>query len=812
MVRRGRLSLAVVLALTSLTSAGCGSKGSAGSGGGGSGGGGDRPADQPAVFRDLTPHLDLVALSHLADVEHEGLYIDFGTPARAKYTVGNWRSGWLEDRTASNVTFTYVGTTGRVYFPVDRAGPLTLRFRVKGVGTRNMMMFLNGRALESVRFEEGAEFRDYDVRVSAEQVLVGENHLLLRFGGSTVIDGQDVSAAVDSLRVIPGETAPPASSFSAPAYGELTTEMRVGNDQRRALAVRAPTTLSFYVDVPRGGKLGFSVGADGEPAPRATAKVVVTPEGGAPSEVFSRAVTNRWQDQVVSLDRFVGQLVRVDFRVEGDGGAGRVGWATPGIFVPRVPPPAARPPAKNVIVLLIDTQRADRLTTYNPQTRVRTPELSEFAREATLFENAQAPENWTKPSVASVLTSLWPATHQAKTDAARVPAGAVLLSESYKEAGFSTASFIANGFVSNVFGFEQGWDHYTNFIRENKDTRAENVFKEAGDWVEAHKAERFFLYVQTIDPHVPYDPPTEYLNMYDEREYAGQVVPRNTADLLEKAKRNPPTITLDASDQRRLVGLYDGEVSYHDHWFGQFVDRLKALGVYDDTLFVITSDHGEEFNDHGSYGHGHTVYQELLHVPLMFRLPGRVPAGQRVSQTVSTVDIGPTVFEGTNIPPEATAEGHSLQPYLRGEVPAMPAVAFSDMLDDRRVIRSGRWKLVLRGVNPSFFDLQVDPTEQRDLGTTGRPVAMRYCRILLGQFLGAKNRLRWIEADQTVRGTNLQQENTAIDPVLQQQLGALGYAGGDVHGGAAAACSADEPCPNANQRCVDGHCVVPATN
>lgn len=411
-----------------------------------------------------------------------------------------------------------------------------------------------------------------------------------------------------------------------------------------------------------------------------------------------------------------------------------------------------------------------------------------------------------------MLTSLWPATHQAKTDAARVPAGAVLLSESYKEAGFSTASFIANGFVSTVFGFEQGWDHYTNFIRENRDTRAENVFKEAGDWIEQHKRERFFVYVQTIDPHVPYDPPADYLNLYDEREYTGQISQRNTAELLEKAKRNPPLITFDASDRRRLEALYDGEVSYHDHWLGQFVDRLKTLGVYDDTLFVITADHGEEFNDHGSYGHGHTVYQELLHVPLIFRLPGRVPAGQRVAQTVTTVDIGPTIFEGTGVPLEATAEGHSLQPYLRGEIPAMPAVAFSDMLDDRRVIRAGRWKLVLRGVNPSLFDLQVDPTEQRDLGTTARPIALRYCRILLGQFLGARDRHRWIDGDQRVRGTNLRQENTAIDPALQQQLGALGYAGGDVHGGAPTACSADEPCPNANQRCVGGHCVVPSTN
>ena len=812
MERSGRLSLAVLLALASFTSVACGSKKDSGGGGGTGAGGGDRPADQPAVFRDLTPHLDLVALSHLADVEHQGLYIDFGTAARAKYTVGNWRSGWLDDRTASNVTFSYVGTTGRVYFPVDQVGPLTLRFRVKGVGTRNMMMFLNGHSLESVRFAEGTDFRDYDVRVAAEHVVAGENHLLLRFGGSVPLDGKDVSAAFDSLRVIPGDAAPAAGSFSAPTHGELATEMRVGNDQRRALAVRAPTTLSFYVDVPRGGKLGFSVGADGEPAPRATAKVVITPEGGAASEVFSRPVTNRWQDQVIALDRFVGQVVRVDFRVEGEGGTGRVGWATPGIFVPRVPPPAARPPAKNVVVLLIDTQRADRLQPFNPQTRVRTPEIAEIAREGTLFENAQAPENWTKPSVASVLTSLWPATHQAKTDAARVPAGAVLLSESYKEAGFSTASFIANGFVSTSFGFEQGWDHYTNFIRENKDTRAENVFREAGDWIEHHKSERFFVYVQTIDPHVPYDPPSEYLNMYDQREYGGQVAPRATPDLLEKAKRNPPVITFDASDRRRLEGLYDGEVSYHDHWLGQFVDRLKALGVYDDTLFVITSDHGEEFNDHGSYGHGHTVYQELIHVPLLFRLPGRIPAGQRIRQTVSTVDIGPTLFEGTGVPLEASAEGHSLQPYLRGQVPALPAVAFSDMLDDRRVIRAGRWKLVLRGVNPSLFDLQDDPGELRDLGTGGRPVAMRYCRILLGQFLGAKNRLHWIDGDQTARGTNLQQENTTIDPTLQQQLGALGYAGGDTHGATPTACSADEPCPNANQRCVAARCVVPPAN
>ena len=139
------------------------------------------------------------------------------------------------------------------------------------------------------------------------------------------------------------------------------------------------------------------------------------------------------------------------------------------------------------------------------------------------------------------LTSLYPATHGAKTDGAMVPKGATLLSESLKEAGFATGSFIANGYVSDKFGFNQGWDYYTNYIREKKSTDAENVFKEAGDWVEQHKDERFFAYVHTIDPHVPYDPPAEFLSMYTKgAEYAGQVSPRKTPDQLARPRRTRP--------------------------------------------------------------------------------------------------------------------------------------------------------------------------------------------------------------------------------------------------------------------------------
>ncbi|MCA9601816.1 MAG: sulfatase, partial [Myxococcales bacterium] len=389
--------------------------------------------------------------------------------------------------------------------------------------------------------------------------------------------------------------------------------------------------------------------------------------------------------------------------------------------------------------------------------------------------NAQSPENWTKPSCASVLTSLYPVTHGAKTDAAKLPASVEMVSEHLKAAGFHTGSFIANGYVSDKFGFDQGWDHYTNFIRENKSTEAENVFKEAADWIEKNKAGRFFTYIQTIDPHVPYDPPDAYLAKYDTSAYDGQVKPRMTADLLEKAKRSPPVVTFNEADKRRLLALHDGEISYHDHQLGVFIDRLKKMGVWDNTLFVLTADHGEEFNDHGSWGHGHSVYQELLHVPLFFHGKGFAPAA-RVENVVSTVDIVPTVLDIAGMKPMAHQEGRSLVGYLQGAPPAGPSVAFSDFLDDRRVIVTGQWKLILRGINSTFFDLGSDPGEQRELSRADRPIAFRYARVMQGQFLGASDLGRWLDPDDQRAAKKVGQENAEMDQTTRDQLRALGYA------------------------------------
>src|SRR5690606_19009288 len=275
----------------------------------------------------------------------------------------------------------------------------------------------------------------------------------------------------------------------------------LGGVERRALALRAPTTVSYYLEVPRNARFVFGVGAEGN-ASGLSARVRVTPEGGEADEIFRATLGGAWNDQAIDISRWAGQVVRLDLEASGEGN-GRVAFSTPAIMVP--PPQVAERPAevRNVVVLLIDTLRASKLRPYNPETRVRTPVLDRVAQRGVVFAQAQSPENWTKPSCASVLTGLSPITHGAKTDEARLPASAELVSEVFDRAGFATGSFIANGYVSDRFGFDQGWDDYNNFIRDGRSTEAADVFREAGNFIEQHKDERFFVYIQTIDPHVP---------------------------------------------------------------------------------------------------------------------------------------------------------------------------------------------------------------------------------------------------------------------------------------------------------------------
>ncbi|MEM8607764.1 MAG: sulfatase [Myxococcota bacterium] len=708
-------------------------------------------------------YMDLLALSHLADLyDPSGLFIDFGNSSRLKYTNGNWNSGWQGELVETGVPVSTFGKTARLYVPIEDKKPRQLRIRAKAYAPGPLITYLNGETLKEVRATPGDGFVELVVPLPSDDIEPGENSILLRATKTKSVKGKNRSFAIDWVRIEDADAAPTDARVDVGA-------VNADGETRPGLRLPPGAQADWFVEVPDGASLRFagaSVGGNG------SLRVTTASDRRGTDKSFP--LSERWADQRVSLTSLRGEVIRVRFR---NTGSTEVGLS--GVRVMRKTGAVSKSeaPARNVVVLLIDTLRASKLQVYNPRSPVKTPALDAFARQGTVFERSQTPENWTKPSVASVLTSLHPATHGTKQDASKLPKSALMLSEVYKKAGFRTASFIANGYVSNAFGFDQGWDHYTNYIRERKNTNASNVFGEAAAWIEKNKDKRFFAYVQTIDPHVPYDPPDKYLKMYDPAPYSGKVQNRRTHLMLDDAKKNPKKYAFTKRDKERIEALHDGEISYHDEHFGKFLKKLDELGLTENTIFVITSDHGEEFQEHGSWGHGHSVYQELLGVPLLFRWPGAIPAGARVGPVVSTMDIAPTVLEATGVPIPKEFEGHSLMGFMEGDWPMGPYVAFSDFLDHRRVIRGGDWKLIVRGnLSQVMFDLANDPWEKEELSGRSTPIAQRYLRTLHGQFLGAADRGKWLAPTRTgATQKKLEQEDQQMTPELCKQLVALGY-------------------------------------
>jgi arylsulfatase A-like enzyme len=288
--------------------------------------------------------------------------------------------------------------------------------------------------------------------------------------------------------------------------------------------------------------------------------------------------------------------------------------------------------------------------------------------------------------------------------------------------------FSANGYVSDNWGFKQGWDHYRNVIRESLPNHAEYLWKLTKPWVEQHKSERMFVYIATVDPHVIYNPRPEFAKTYFKEPYHGPIVPVKTGLQMEGIKTG--RMKLNDTDKRYLEALHDAEITQNDHYFGQFLADLKAMGILDETMIVVVSDHGDEFFEHGSAGHGHSTHQELVWVPLMFAGPG-LPKGKVVPVDADIIDAYSTMLELGGVAPNPEAQGASLVPLLTGEGAIMPRAAFSWMGEIPYVhkgMKIGRWKFINWGSGRvELYDVPRDRRELTDVAEKS-PLAVRLCR------------------------------------------------------------------------------------
>lgn len=387
-------------------------------------------------------------------------------------------------------------------------------------------------------------------------------------------------------------------------------------------------------------------------------------------------------------------------------------------------PPANLAPATGVILISIDTLRPDHLGCYGYEPPT-SPRLDALCREATVFEQARSHAPSTLLSHASLFTSLIPQHHGAShVQGLPIRTDRPTLAELYRQAGWRTAGFFGGGQLAPEYGFGRGFETYAF-----RDEPFGAVVPDALRWLDGlGDAERFFLFLHTFQVHHPYEPAAATLRRFESR-YDGSLPPTIAIDLLAAA--NEGRLALDEADRRHIVAAYDAEIHEMDASLGQFLDALAGRGLLERSILVFTSDHGEEFGEHGLMGwHSHTLYEELLRVPLVIRMPrlsGRRPAVARIAEPVQLIDVAPTLLAATGLPTADSHEGLALLSLLhasgveataelRRRLGERPLVALAENEILRfAAIHAGRWKLA----GDKLFDLERDPGETVDLAKPG---------------------------------------------------------------------------------------------
>ncbi len=407
----------------------------------------------------------------------------------------------------------------------------------------------------------------------------------------------------------------------------------------------------------------------------------------------------------------------------------------------------ASPAGPSVVLVVIDTLRADHLGAYGYERRT-SPAIDARARQGAVFERAFSTAPWTLPSVGSMLTGQLPTRHGAGIvvhDVSEFPdreqlqelvrRGELLfyaletslptLAEVFQEGGYATAAIVNNSFLAPGFGVARGFDHY-DFAEQPPLERPANIAVDlAIDWLGEHREQRvgqpFFLMLHLIDPHMPYAAPEPFRGKFVDP-YAADLPAVLTASEMYELRdrlsddRDDPALSLAIQ-----LAIYDEEIAFADHELERFFDALDASGLGEDTIVAITSDHGEEFFDHGKFEHGHSVYNELVRIPLIVWGPGVVSG--RYEAPVSLVDLMPTLLDAGGLSTPEGLAGESLWSLLNGgarPVESLP-VPFDRLLfiertlygDEKKSVISWPWKALINVPDDyqELYQLERDPGE-----------------------------------------------------------------------------------------------------
>jgi len=465
-------------------------------------------------------------------------------------------------------------------------------------------------------------------------------------------------------------------------------------------------------------------------------------------EVLSPKTAGEWQRREASLALFAGRVGSFVFEAIPEAGPGS-GLIAPLFGAPELTGPVQDRRRPSVILISLDTLRGDFLGQIRDG-RSLTENLDAFSQTGAMFSQAMTTYSSTSASHMSMLTGLYPSVHNVVHPRARFDEEIPMAATFFADAGYFTGAVTENAMIAPSSGFSRGFDYYREEHGTSHERRfgfIEETLATAAAWIRAHREDPFFFFIHSYQVHMPYEPPEAYDRFQGKPAW------------LAAANLSPTHL-------RRLNG-YTGEVLYTDAVVGRFLDDLDRLGLPEDTIVVITSDHGEEFGVHGTVGHSGLLRESVMRIPLLIRAPGRIPANTRIDSVVSLVDLLPTLLDLTGQSPLADTHGISLMRYIDDPTNLPKRAVYGEnrrkdidhvtaRTDTHRFLSFRAKQRPLEIFATSEDPLELSPVDTPALQAEGQALIARY--------------LAQVEGHQNGRGTS-----ASVAPDTAAKLRALGY-------------------------------------
>jgi arylsulfatase A-like enzyme len=700
------LSAALVLAACGgKKEEGGGAASGAGPAGGGAGPKGAPPSKPPIQAASRGPEhavYSLVDNRLSAHLERAGaLVVPAGSAGFAKYIrFGNTReikqAAWELRQTHDTTKVAHLnGKSGKVEVPLTAAQAQAGVVRVRAYSEKDQPFSVRVNGNSDVNGKLTAGWSTVELTPPAGQLKDGENELLFFARNS----GVDVA-----WLAVGGAAAPTddATVFYDPADQSLVLPDGGG--------------MAWFAFIPDKGRLTGDL-ADGA----CELAVKVTADDGATAEGKLTGTGS-----AVDLAALAGKAARIELL---GGGCPKTKVSKLALVVPgEVAKPTRGAAPKYVVFFIMDSLRADHVRPFNPSARPETPTWDKLAETGAVFLQHYDQGNESRVSHASMWTSMYSIKHGMVGDKDPLVDTWTTIDEVAKAAGMYVAGVSANGYVRPKKGFGSGWSVFSNHIEEETDLKAADILahglKLVGD-----KKEPWFLYLGTVDTHVSWRAKEPWLSKYDP-DYTGRFKDTFSGEDASKAVQSKEhNGGLTDREIAHVRALYDSNVSYQDDILRQLVEKLQAMGIWDQTMLIVTADHGDEQWEDGRVGHGQSVRDMLVHVPLLIHYPAMFPAG-KIAEGSEGIDILPTMADALGAAMDPEWQGESLIPLAGGVGRGYPRLSLSSMYERAHGPRIAQWKMRINGGSaPRLYDLASDPDEMKDLW--GRPEAEVGARAVL---------------------------------------------------------------------------------